>query len=124
MEIEDILELKALAENATQGEWKFIQYGKSGKSLVVESEHFHDYNILKTTDDWPPSYEDARYIEGLCPENVLKLIEVIESQRKEITMLQVSGEPSRRSRRKMDALARENSKLKLIIREATRMLKS
>lgn len=55
-------EIEARANAATQGPWEWHPYMGSGATLAKPNRPFHELNILKTTDDWPPVAADAEFI--------------------------------------------------------------
>lgn len=74
-----ISKLEQLRDEAT-GEpekWRWYNYGKSGSTLAAPNPlpgpvddvfgqmYGHDLNVLKTTDDWPPTLADAELIVAL-----------------------------------------------------------
>lgn len=75
----DVLDVAALRELLTAatpaGDWYWTPYGERGKTLarpgpLLGSGMFgesrgHEHNILKTTDDWPPTEADAALIAAL-----------------------------------------------------------
>ena len=56
-----IAKRRELAAEATVGPWEWLAYG-GGMQLVRHNAPYHDHNILKTTDDWPPYTQDAAFI--------------------------------------------------------------
>ena len=52
---------RELTTEATVGPWEWLAYG-GGMQLVRRNAPYHDHNILKTTDDWPPYTQDAAFI--------------------------------------------------------------
>ena len=62
MTTERLDEIEARANAATQGPWEWHPYMGSGATLAKPNHHFHEVNILKTTDDWPPVAADAEFI--------------------------------------------------------------
>ena len=62
MTTERLAEIEARANSATQGPWKWHPYMGSGATLAKPNHPFHEHNILKTTDDWPPVAPDADFI--------------------------------------------------------------
>ena len=59
---ERLAEIEARANAATQGPWEWHPYMGSGATLAKPNHPFHELNILKTTDDWPPVAADAEFI--------------------------------------------------------------
>ena len=59
---ERLAEIEARANAATQGPWEWHPYMGSGATLAKPNHPFHELNILKTTDDWPPVAADADFI--------------------------------------------------------------
>ena len=57
-----LAEIEARANAATQGPWEWHPYMGSGATLAKPNHPFHEVNILKTTDDWPPVAPDAEFI--------------------------------------------------------------
>jgi hypothetical protein len=57
-----LAELAALADAATPGPWVWHGYMESGQTLAFPNEPYHEANVLKTTDDWPPTDADAAFI--------------------------------------------------------------
>lgn len=55
-------EIEARADAATEGPWEWHPYMGSGATLAKPNHLFHEVNILKTTDDWPPVADDAEFI--------------------------------------------------------------
>ena len=55
-------EIEARANAATPGPWEWHPYMGSGATLAKPNHPFHELNILKTTDDWPPVAADAEFI--------------------------------------------------------------
>jgi len=55
-------EIEARADAATEGPWEWHPYMGSGATLAKPNHPFHERNILKTTDDWPPVADDAEFI--------------------------------------------------------------
>ena len=55
-------EIEARADAATPGAWEWHPYMGSGATLAKPNHPFHELNILKTTDDWPPVAADAEFI--------------------------------------------------------------
>ena len=55
-------QIEARADAATQGPWEWHPYMGSGATLAKPNHPFHELNILKTTDDWPPVAADAEFI--------------------------------------------------------------
>ena len=55
-------EIEARADAATPGPWEWHPYMGSGATLAKPNHPFHELNILKTTDDWPPVAADAEFI--------------------------------------------------------------
>ena len=62
MTTEHLAEIEARANAATQGPWEWHPYMGSGATLAKPNHPFHELNILKTTDDWPPIAPDADFI--------------------------------------------------------------
>ena len=62
MTTERLAEIEARANAATQGPWEWHPYMGSGATLAKPNHPFHELNILKTTDDWPPVAADAEFI--------------------------------------------------------------
>ena len=62
MTTERLDEIEARANAATQGPWERHPYMGSGATLAKPNHPFHELNILKTTDDWPPVAADAEFI--------------------------------------------------------------
>ncbi|GAB2567361.1 hypothetical protein [Leucobacter ruminantium] len=74
-----ISKLETLRDEATgePGKWRWYDYGKSGRTLAAPNPipgpvdgyfgqmYGHDLNVLKTTDDWPPTLADAELIVAL-----------------------------------------------------------
>lgn len=56
-----IAKRRELTTEATVGTWEWLAYG-GGMQLVRRNAPYHDHNILKTTDDWPPCTQDAAFI--------------------------------------------------------------
>ena len=60
-------QIEARAQTATEGPWGWHPYGVSGRTLatpgpVIGGFPTHELNVLKTTDDWPPTDPDAEFI--------------------------------------------------------------
>lgn len=57
-----VTEQEALIATATGTPWEWHGYGNGGQTLASPNPGFHELNVLKTTDDWPPHAGDAALI--------------------------------------------------------------
>ncbi|MDA8440472.1 MAG: hypothetical protein M0Z51_16660 [Propionibacterium sp.] len=57
-----LADARRLAQEATDGPWEWHGYGTAGATLARPNLPYHELNILKTTDDWPPSEPDAEFM--------------------------------------------------------------
>ena len=79
----NIEELKKLAQEATQGEWRIEESGDMYDSYAGER------RLLGNTpySEYAPDIDDARYIVAANPLAILKLIAIVERQEEEIKRL-------------------------------------
>lgn len=69
-------ELEALASRITPSPWFWQDYGSGGRALAHQFDPmFHELNILKTTDDWPPRSEDEMLIR-IAPDLLAEVLEL------------------------------------------------
>lgn len=69
-------ELEALRDRTTPFPWFWQDYGSGGRTLAHQFDPmFHELNILKTTDDWPPRAEDEELIR-IAPELLAEVLEL------------------------------------------------
>jgi hypothetical protein len=73
-------EIRARLDKATPGPWEVVGYGTSGVTIAHPNEGYHDLNVLKTTDDWPPNAADAELI-AHAPEDIQWLAGEVERLR-------------------------------------------
>jgi hypothetical protein len=54
---------RRIVDAATAGPWQWHAYRTDGAmTLAHPIPNFHEMNVLKTTDDWPPNQPDADFI--------------------------------------------------------------
>ena len=93
-----LAELEAAARAATSGEWRWQPYGKDAATLyqVPLTPNVHECNILKTTEDWYPSEDDAAYIAAMSPDMALSLIASLRECREQLAAERAAGRRTKR----------------------------
>jgi hypothetical protein len=81
--------IRARAEAATPGPWDWYGYGETGRTLYLDNSPYHDLNVLKTTDDWPPTDADAEFI-AHARSDVPALLDALDAAEAEIERLRAT----------------------------------
>lgn len=73
-----LTEIRDRANAALSAPWYWQPYMNGGQTLASPNPGFHELNVLKTTDDWPPTDQDAEFI-AHARQDVPKLLAMLES---------------------------------------------